>query len=91
MFDNDIYVNKTDKEIMLQKIKEINQILEKYPYFKEGTHCNTVTTISRAKSAGKQAEESIRLLYVEESNKTIERNTVTSNDCLNSFVGIYCD
>ena len=65
MFDNDIYVDKKDKEIMLQKIREVNQILEKYPYFKEGTHYNTVTIISRAKTAGKQAEELIRLLYVQ--------------------------
>lgn len=91
MFDNDIYVDKIDKEIMLQKIREINQILEKYPYFKEGTHYHTVTTISRAKTAGKQAEESIRLLYVEDSNKAIESTTTTSNDCLNSFVGVWCD
>jgi hypothetical protein len=51
---------------MLKNIEEINKILNKYPYHKEGTHYHTVTAVSRAKNFAKMTEQWIRLLYTED-------------------------
>ena len=66
MFDNEVFIKKEDKAILLKNIEEINKILNKYPYYKDGTHYHTVTAISRAKNFSKDAEQWIRLLSTED-------------------------
>ena len=53
----------------MELIGKVNDILDKYPYFKEGTNSHTVTTISRAKGFAKDAEKWISYLHTEEETK----------------------
>ena len=65
MFKNDVIVSETDKENALYHIREVNKILDKYPYF--SCVANTVTTISRAKEFSKDAEKWISYLDTDDS------------------------
>jgi len=62
MFENEVIITTQDKETLLANIKNINNILNKYPY-SSNYDLNTVTSISRAKSLSKEAEIWIDLLH----------------------------
>ena len=61
MFSNEVIILEDDKIKILDYIRQINEILDKYPY--ENGRAHTVTTMSRAKSAAHEAEEWISYLY----------------------------
>lgn len=62
MFNNEVLIEKEDKAILLSNIKNINKILDKYDY-STNYNLHTVTSMSRAKTASKEAETWIKLLY----------------------------
>lgn len=65
MFSNEVLVEKSDKERLVELLREANTILNKYPYETyDGSH--TVTIMSRAKSFTKEAEEWCSYLYIKE-------------------------
>lgn len=65
MFSNEVLVEKSDKERLVELLREANTILNKYPYETyDGSH--TVTTMSRAKSFTKEAEEWCSYLHIKE-------------------------
>lgn len=61
MFENEVIVDKKDKEELCFLINKVDEILGKYPY--SSCFANTVTAISRAKISAKEAAENIELLY----------------------------
>ena len=63
MFDNEVLIEKSDKEKIIKLINEINEILEKYPYQNQFNAANTVTVMSRAKTAVKEAKHNIESLF----------------------------
>lgn len=63
MFNNEVIISEADKEQLLYHIKIVNEILDKYPYFKYNA---TTTNMSRAKTASKNAEAWIKNLYTSE-------------------------
>ena len=69
MFDNDVIVNPFDKAKLMELMGEVNSILDRHPYFKEGTNSHTITAISRAKGFAKDAEKWISYLHTEEETK----------------------
>lgn len=60
-FKNEVSVSEDDKKRLVSLIREVNEILEKYPYSSDYSQ-HTVTSISRAKSYSKEAETWINLL-----------------------------
>ena len=64
MFENEVIVSTEDKERLVALMKEANAILEKYPYFSK-PDCHTVTCVSRAKNAVKEARDWCGMLYTE--------------------------
>jgi len=64
MFENEVFVETQDKELLLYHIRKVNDILDKYPY--QSKHGYTVTSISRAKNFSQDAEEWIDLLSTKE-------------------------
>ena len=65
MFSNEVLVEKSDKERLVELLKEANTILNKYPNETyDGSH--TVTSMSRAKLFTKEAEIWCRYLYIKE-------------------------
>lgn len=55
MFSNEILVEKSDKDRLIELLREANTILDKYPHEKyDGSH--TATSMSWAKSLTKDAE-----------------------------------
>ena len=65
MFSNEVLVEKSDKERLVELLREANAILNKYPYeTNDGSH--TVTTMSRAKFFTKDAEKWCGYLHIEE-------------------------
>lgn len=65
MFDNEVLVEKSDKERLVKLLKEANAILNKYPHEKHGSSY-IVTTMSRAKSSTKEAEQWCSYLCIKE-------------------------
>lgn len=62
MFSNEVLVDKTDKDRLVELLNEVNEILEKYPFETyDGSH--TVTNISRAKTFAKDALKWCGYLY----------------------------
>lgn len=64
MFKNEVIVDPDDKAKLLEHIKSVNEILDKYPY----ESCNgyhTVTAISQAKNFSINAERWISCLHTE--------------------------
>lgn len=61
MFENEVIVEKDDKEELCLLITRINEILNKYQY--SSCFANTVTAMSRAKISAKEAKQNIELLY----------------------------
>ena len=66
MFTNEVIVNKKDKDRLVELLREAHEILEKYPFFSVPNH-STVTTISRAKTATKEAKQWCELLHIEKT------------------------
>ena len=65
MFSNEVLVEKSDKERLVELFREANTILDKYPYeTHDGSH--TVTTMSRAKSFTKDAEKWCSYLHIKD-------------------------
>ena len=65
MFSNEVLIEKDDKDRLVELLKEANVILKKYPYeIYDGSH--TVTTMSRAKSYVKDAEEWCGYLHIKD-------------------------
>ncbi len=62
MFSNEVLIEKQDKETLMSNIKIINDILDKYAY-STNYNLHTVTSMSRAKTLSKEAEEWIKLLH----------------------------
>jgi hypothetical protein len=62
MFDNEVLIEKQDKEILLSNIKKINDILDKYPY-STNYSLDTATCMGRVKCLSRDAEQWIELLY----------------------------
>lgn len=62
MFENEVIVDMDDKEHLMELLEEVGSILDRYDYFSK-PGCHTVTTISRAKNAVKDAHEWCRRLY----------------------------
>lgn len=58
-----VYVTKEDKDKLLKHIKEINHILEKYPYTNDYSD-HFITTMTRVKNSCLEAEKSIGRLNV---------------------------
>lgn len=65
MFPNEVPVKPSDKETLTDLLKRAQAILDQYPYGKPGVKSNTVTTISRAKTAVNEAASWCRLLETE--------------------------
>lgn len=63
MFYNEVFIEKEDKERLVELMKEANSIMEKYPY--ESCQGSTVTIASRAKSALVEAYNWCERLQVE--------------------------
>lgn len=62
MFSNEVLVEKTDKDRLIELLSEVNGILEKYQFETyDGSH--TVTNISRAKTFAKDALQWCGYLY----------------------------
>jgi hypothetical protein len=65
MFSNEVLVEKSDKERLVELLREANAILDKYPYeIYDGSH--TVTIMSRTKSFTKDAEQWCGYLHTKE-------------------------
>ena len=62
MFENEVLVDVNDKERLVELLTEASSILDKYNYFSK-SGCHTVTAMSRAKSAVKDANEWCKRLY----------------------------
>lgn len=62
MFSNEVIISKSDKIKILNYIKQINEILDKYPYDND-SQAHTITNMSRAKCAAHEAEKWISYLY----------------------------
>ena len=67
-FPNEVYVSKEDKDRLVELLGEANAILNKYPYFSK-SDCNCVTTMSRAKSSVKEANQWCSYLHTEDEKK----------------------
>ena len=65
MFINEVLIEKSDKERLVELLKEANAILKKYPY-EIYNKASTVTVMSRAKTAVKEAENICRNLYLQD-------------------------
>lgn len=65
MFENEVIISETDKDTILYHIKQVNEILNKYPYQSNNHGCcgNISTNMSRAKTAAQNAEKWIENLY----------------------------
>lgn len=61
IFENEVIISEVDKNEALYHIRAVNKILNKYPYC--SCYANTVTTVSRAKTYSKNAEEWIGYLH----------------------------
>lgn len=62
MFSNEVLIEKSDKDRLIELLEEVNDILGKYPYETyNGSH--TVTNISRAKTFAKDAQQWCSYLY----------------------------
>ncbi len=73
-------VGAKDKKDALYHIKRVNEILDKYPF--QSCFANTVTTISRAKSYAKDAEEWISYLHTHiTENQLLDCNIKLQKDC----------
>ena len=66
MFINEVIVDKKDKDRLVELLTEAHEILEKYPFFSAPNH-STVTTISRAKTATKEAKQWCEYLETEKA------------------------
>ena len=65
MFSNEVLVEKSDKERLVELLREASTILNKYPYETyDGSH--TVTNMSRAKSFTKEAEKWCNYLHIKD-------------------------
>lgn len=64
MLKNEVIISELDKESAFYHIAMANAILNKYPY--ESCPGNTVTHMSRAKNAVKEALACIEYLYISE-------------------------
>lgn len=65
MFSNEVLVEKSDKERLVELLREADTILNKYPYeIYDGS--DTVTTMSRAKSFTKDAKKWCGYLHIKE-------------------------
>ena len=69
MFENEVIISETDKEQVLCCIKQVNEILDKYPHVNGFVY--PITNMSRAKRAAIEAEKWIECLYT--SNKGEEK------------------
>ena len=65
MFSNEVLVEKSDKERLVELLREANTILNKYPY-ETYNNSHTITTMSRAKSLTKEAETWCSYLHIKE-------------------------
>ena len=65
MFSNEVLVEKSDKERLVELFREANTILNKYLY-EIYNDSHTVTAMSRAKSFTKEAEKWCNYLYIKE-------------------------
>lgn len=63
MFDNDIFIIESDKERLMELLKEADLILNKYPYvtFHES---KKITAMSRAKTSVKEARQWCNYLHI---------------------------
>lgn len=61
MFENEVIVDKKDKEELCFLINKVDEILDKYPY--SSCFSNSVTVMSRAKTSVKEAKQNIGYLY----------------------------
>lgn len=61
MFENEVVVDKKDKEELCFLINKVDEILGKYPY--SSCFANSVTVMSRAKTSVKEAKQNIGYLY----------------------------
>jgi len=65
MFSNEVLVDKSDKERLIQLLGEANDILNKYPYqIYDGSY--SITTMSRAKNFTEEAEKWCSYLYTKD-------------------------
>ena len=69
MFSNEVLVAKEDKERLVFLLEEANNILQKYPF--SSCQGSTVTTMSRAKNAVKEAKQWCGYLEVENKSFTL--------------------
>lgn len=65
MFSNEVLIDKSDKERLVELLTEANAILEKYPY-EIYNNSYTITTMSRAKSYVKDAKTWCGYLFIKE-------------------------
>lgn len=65
MFSNEVLIEKSDKDRLIELLSEANAILEKYPYqIYDGS--DTDTNISNVKSFTKKAAKYCEYLYIKE-------------------------
>ena len=93
MFENDVIVSEVDKKEALYHIREVNKILDKYPYF--SCIAPTVTTISRAKGFSKDAEKWISYLDTPIAEKHLSDCCITLKErcsmLCNTYICKECD
>lgn len=65
-FDNEVMITKCDKNRLNELLQEAAAILEKYPHHGGKGYIPTVTIISRARSAVREAKEWCHCLYEKE-------------------------
>ena len=68
MFQNEVLIDKNEKEKLVELVTEANKILEKYEYSSDYSH-HTVTCMSRVKTLGKEFLEWCSYLYTKENEK----------------------
>lgn len=66
MNDNEVLIEKTDKERLVELLDEANSILDKYPFY-VGNKITMVTAMSRAKGFVRQARDWCGLLSTKET------------------------
>ena len=63
MFKSEVICDKDDKRKLILLMKEVKEILDKYPYSLD-YHEHTVTAMSRAKTSCNELQRNIEILYI---------------------------
>ena len=66
--EREVKVSAEDKKALMEHIEAINEIAEKYPFYKDHT-CHVVTTMCRVKNTASELAKWISCLLVEKKKE----------------------